>query len=61
MAWQQQQQGNYDNYGGYVDPGYGQNDQYYSGPQTGTVSVESEKCNPVIALLIQIFNHWFPS
>jgi len=36
MAWQQQQQGNYDNYGGYVDPGYGQNDQYYSGPQTGT-------------------------
>ena len=49
MAWQQQQQGNYDNYGGYVDPGYGQNDQYYSGPQTGTVSVENEKCNPVMA------------
>ena len=42
MSWQQQQQGNYDNYGGYVDPGYGQNDQqnqYYSGPSTGTVSV----------------------
>jgi len=39
MAWQQQQQqGNYDNYGGYVDPGYGQNDQqhqYYANPSAG--------------------------
>jgi len=38
MAWQQQQQGSYDNYGGYVDPGYGQNDQqnqYYSNPSAG--------------------------
>ena len=42
MAWQQQQQqGNYDNYGGYVDPGYGQNDQhqYYANPSAGMVSL----------------------
>ena len=42
MAWQQQQQqGNYDNYGGYVDQGFGQNDQqnqYYSNPSAGMVS-----------------------
>ena len=42
MAWQQQQQqGNYDNYGGYIDPGYGQNDQqhqYYADPSAGMVS-----------------------
>ena len=38
MAWQQQQ-GNYDNYGGYIDPSYGHNaqnqpypDQYATGP-----------------------------
>ena len=45
MAWQQQQ-GSYDNYGGYVDPGYGQNDQqnqYYSNPSAGMVSVTNQK------------------
>lgn len=41
MAWQQQQ-GNYDNYGGYIDPSYGHNaqnqlypDQYATGPPFG--------------------------
>ena len=41
MAWQQQP-GGYDNYGGYVDTSYAQNDQqnqqYYGGPATGMVS-----------------------
>ena len=37
MAWQNQK-GSYDNYGGYVDTGYGPNNehnqQYYGGPTT---------------------------
>ena len=41
MAWQQQP-GGYDNYGGYVDTSYAQNDQqnqqYYGGQATGMVS-----------------------
>ena len=41
MAWQQQP-GGYDNYGGYVDTSYAQNDQqnqqYYGGPGNGMVS-----------------------
>ena len=41
MAWQQQP-GGYDNYGGYVDTSYAQNDQqnqqYYGGPANGMVS-----------------------
>ena len=44
MAWQQQP-GGYDNYGGYVDTSYAQNDQqnqqYYGSPANGMVSDSS--------------------
>ena len=63
MAWQQQQQGSYDNYGGYVDPGYGQNDQqnqYYSNPSAGMVSVTKKECRLIwiLGIFIQDIFFW---
>ena len=64
MAWQQQQ-GGYDNYGGYVDTGYGQNDQqnqqYYGGPTTGMVRkwgkfLKNMFCTPPRKIVARLFS-----